>query len=152
MPAPDCPNCREPLAYEEAGQAGLWNCLYCDGIWLTWGQIVGLARTFDVKTEVRPDTATAEDCAANATQLRCATCSDATLRLFSLSQPNLANCSECGGAFLRKDAAESFRKKLTGPRGIKELSWEPHAQQAIGYGAADVALNAAAAILAVLLS
>ncbi|MGJ7527284.1 zf-TFIIB domain-containing protein [Variovorax sp. GB1P17] len=46
MSSPLCPNCQERMSSVEHGMGGVWSCIYCEGTWLSRGQVGEIAHRF----------------------------------------------------------------------------------------------------------
>ena len=117
MTKPKCPNCEERLSSGEFGFEGIRMCLYCEGSWLTPGELLremGKAPT----PSTRIQWTFSPPLTSQHSHLLCPNCRTHTFQKLVSGEIESFCCSTCHGLFLEKGTITKLAPHLKAPDGM----------------------------------
>ena len=99
MPHPKCPNCRERMSMSELGLAGVWSCIYCEGVWLNDSEVRRLLTSAEA-SGAAPRSLERLPCTETA--LTCPTCQAPSFVQVVAGSAKAHCCTNCHSLFFDK--------------------------------------------------
>lgn len=103
-----CPNCKEKLARSSSGDTAIFECFYCEGIWVPRPCLAELIHAEKTALTLSAIAELAASPQSRATQKACPECEEGTLTASMAAGFEIDICQSCGGIFYDKGELQAF--------------------------------------------